>query len=150
VSNVGDKWGRYNDKGRECRECHIYKSWDEFHNHNLCPYGKCTTCKDCRKIITKEQWKNKRISKKIFDRAKTRATEKGLDFDIEESDIIIPVYCPVFKTIMFRPSIDRIDNKKGYVKGNIRIISTRANTLKNNAELWELELILEDVRKNQI
>ena len=48
---------------------------------------------------------------------------------------------------MSSPSLDRIIPSLGYVKGNIRVISFRANTLKNNATLSELELILEDAKK---
>jgi len=35
------------------------------------------------------------------------------------------------------PSIDRIDNKLGYTKDNIRIISYKANTLKNDSSIEE-------------
>ena len=42
--------------------------------------------------------------------------------------------------------IDRIDSSKGYVKGNVRVISKRANTLKNNATIEELELVLKDLK----
>lgn len=83
----------------------------------------------------------------MWKSAKNRAAKKGLEFNIEESDIIIPAICPLLNIpIMFgtrkdynsSPSIDRIDNTKGYIKGNIWIISKKANTMKNSATLEEL------------
>ncbi len=44
---------------------------------------------------------------------------------------------------MESPSLDRIDSTKGYTKGNIWVISNRANTLKNDATLSELKLLVE-------
>lgn len=40
------------------------------------------------------------------------------------------------------PSIDRIDPAKGYIKGNIAVISWRANMLKNNMSVEEARLLL--------
>lgn len=70
--------------------------------------------------------------------AKQRAKDKGLDFNIELSDIIIPDVCPVFLIpfehgTQFATSLDRIIPNLGYIKGNIQVISRMANTMKQNA-----------------
>lgn len=81
--------------------------------------------------------------KSAYNRAKT----KGIEFNIEESDIIIPERCPLLDIPLefgtkadynASPSLDRIDNTKGYIKGNIWVISKKANTMKNSATLEEL------------
>lgn len=85
--------------------------------------------------------------KQILYRTKIRAEEKNLDFNIDESDIIIPDKCPILEVPLiigvkdnyeYSPSIDRIDNNKGYIKGNIQIISKKANSMKNSASKEEL------------
>ena len=79
--------------------------------------------------------------------AKNRAKKKGLIFNLSVEDIVIPTKCPVFNEPLekvfqptgkrapadYAPSLDRIDPIKGYVKGNIQVISTKANSMKNNA-----------------
>jgi hypothetical protein len=93
-----------------------------------------------------------RISSLEYDmwaRAKRRAMQSGIEFNIEPSDIYIPGRCPVFnenfvytsKENMLRPSLDRIDNSRGYVKGNIQVISFRANKLKGDATFKEVEML---------
>lgn len=81
----------------------------------------------------------------LWRKAKRRAEKEGLLFDIEVTDVVIPKLCPVFG-IPIGPlmgqnngaSIDRIEPDKGYTKGNIVVISRRANTLKGNATIHEL------------
>lgn len=82
--------------------------------------------------------------------ARNRAKKKGWEYSLEPSDIIIPEYCPVLglklETQIGRaadnsPSLDRINSGKGYIKGNVQVISRRANILKNNATLSEVEAI---------
>lgn len=74
--------------------------------------------------------------------AKHRAKRKNLEFNLKLDDIKIPEICPVFGTPMVSPSIDRFDNTKGYTKDNIQIISHRANTLKTDATIEELEAVI--------
>jgi len=80
--------------------------------------------------------------------SKARAKKSGIGFSISEEDIIIPENCPVLGIPLHRcqkdnwnnsPSIDRIDNSKGYTKDNIVIVSRRANILKKDATIEELQ-----------
>lgn len=45
------------------------------------------------------------------------------------------------------PSLDKIIPSLGYVPGNVRIISARANLLKNDATVDELRAILKDAEQ---
>ena len=67
-------------------------------------------------------------------------------------DIVLPEVCPVFGTPFeentpFAASLDRIDSSQGYIKGNIQVLSARANTLKNDATLDELEKLVAYLRQ---
>lgn len=71
------------------------------------------------------------IDRIIWRDSKKRAEKYGLDFDLEIEDIVVPEFCPVLGLLLnfsggqrtdASPSIDRFDNNKGYVKGDIRII----------------------------
>lgn len=74
--------------------------------------------------------------------ARFRAKKAGLPFDITVDDIPVPKRCPVLG-IPLRvgegactdngPSVDRIVNSKGYVKGNVLVISRLANRIKTDA-----------------
>lgn len=87
----------------------------------------------------------------LFSRVKGRAKYKGMEFNISKEDIVIPEKCPVLGIPLYfskghnrgnTPSVDRIDNAKGYVKGNVAVISMKANALKKNATIEELKSIL--------
>lgn len=90
--------------------------------------------------------------------AKCRAKRKGIVFDLKLEDIPeVPVICPILEIPLKvhegvsgwhddSPSLDRITNDKGYIKDNVRIISNRANRLRCDASLEELEKIVLDAR----
>ena len=90
----------------------------------------------------------------MFYSAKFRAKTNNLNFDLEISDVIIPNKCPVLgieistsKEKNSSPSIDKIIPSLGYTKGNIRVISWRANWIKNNMNAEEIEKLYKDSRK---
>jgi len=47
------------------------------------------------------------------------------------------------------PTLDRINNDLGYIKGNVEVISAKANRLKNNGTIEDFELILQYMKKNK-
>lgn len=139
--------------GRFCKSCGEYKEAAFFTPFKGGRNGLYPHCKACRVDRAKEQWKQKSYKKKIYDRCKTRAKQKGFEFTIELEDIIIPSLCPVFAVEMvgkYAPSLDRIDSSKGYVKGNVQVISTRANILKNNATAEELRKVADFISIGEV
>ena len=90
-------------------------------------------------------------------RAKQRAKLLCLPFDLDDRLIHCPRFCPALG-LQLRygpntgglgpdsPSIDRVYPALGYVIGNVRVISHRANTIKSDASAEELEKVLAYVK----
>lgn len=81
-----------------------------------------------------------------FRRKKANATRIGWDWTVQFGELEWPTHCPVlgmeldyFSEFVKEnsPSFDRIDSGLGYVKGNVRIMSWRANRIKNNGTAEE-------------
>lgn len=91
----------------------------------------------------------------LWATAKFRAKRKGIDFNITEEDFDLPNICPLLEIPMWKNpeepcansySLDRIDSSKGYIKGNVWVVSKRANAIKSDATLEELELLVTNLR----
>lgn len=88
--------------------------------------------------------------------ARSRAKKEGWDFNLEISDIIIPEFCPILKVKIgnvrdrsgdsYSPSLDRVDNSKGYIKGNVRVITQKANRMKQDCSIEQLETIIKYIK----
>jgi len=130
------------------------KSIDNYysnHQENL-DKRKRTRVRDKEKLsaAAKTRWRSMSTEEKILKRVKERVRTQNLPFNLELSDIIIPKYCPIFNIPLFTsdkvgpntPSIDRVLNNLGYVKGNIRIISMKANSMKGAMTIDECETLL--------
>lgn len=130
----------------ECKLCQrqrnqkwIDENRDRFRNINR----KATSAKRMRNPI-----------KNMLALARARAKRTGLEFNITENDLTIPAVCPVLGIELSfglgkgdgnglairdtRASLDRVDNSKGYVVGNVVVVSYRANRIKSDANATEL------------
>lgn len=97
----------------------------------------------------------------IWYRARTRALKMGKEFTISEADVKVPEFCPVLGLKLRMElghrmakdtslSLDRIDNSRGYVPGNVRVISMRANTIKSDATAAELRAVADYVDREAV
>jgi hypothetical protein len=93
-----------------------------------------------------EKYRATRYVSVMLAQTKFRAKKLHLKFDLIPGDILVPTTCPVLGIPIRRgrgrtdnsPSIDRVIPSRGYIRGNVRIISFRANAIKRDASSAEL------------
>ena len=115
------------------------------------------SCKICSALMTKAAARRRRKRNPIlflFNQLKGNARKRGQEFTITLVDILpAPTHCPIlgleldYSGTLKRcsdnlPSVDRLDSHRGYVPGNVAIISHRANVLKNSASLEEMKKLV--------
>ena len=107
-------------------------------------------------LFKKKLYRDKNKAQYIYTATRRKAKSENIPFNLEISDIIIPEYCPILeikleifesKDNLNGPSIDKIIPNLGYIKGNIRIISRKANMMKLNASPEELKLFSINILK---
>jgi hypothetical protein len=111
-----------------------------------------------REKIAKKATKHglaKHLNYNMWRRAKAQAEKEGLPFSIMPDDIVVPDKCPVFGVLLRRssgpgarstdcsPTLDKVIPELGYVRGNICVISRRANLVKNDGTAEEHKAIVE-------
>ena len=134
-----------------CYKCKLDKPISDFYKRTNEKYYR--GCKICEKeMFNKFRKNNPHISH--LSNAKQRAKKFNLPFDLDKEWFYanLPIYCPVFNVELSygknNASIDRLIPEKGYIKSNCRIISHRANTIKNDATLEELKMIIKYLENN--
>lgn len=120
---------------------------------------RASRCRECQRqaYLKTEQ------RMKLYYAAKGRASQRGVSFSITPEDIVIPEFCPVLGMKLVpkigggplssrvnpdAPTIDRIDNDRGYEPGNIAVISLRANVLKSNGTASEFEKVVKYMKSH--
>jgi hypothetical protein len=106
-----------------------------------------------RRVLTPEQ--RQIVNDQIRTAERLRYMENpynAWEFTITEDDLDWPTHCPVLPWIELHypghyrhdpagASLDRIDREKGYVPGNVRVISLRANLLRKDITYEELRAL---------
>lgn len=97
---------------------------------------------------------------RLWVEAKKRATTADVEFKLDFRDIVVPEYCPLLGIKLVpntvkgplpsSPTLDRLDPTKGYTPDNIWVISARANRIKNDATIDELERVVKNLQTRLI
>jgi hypothetical protein len=122
---------------RICKNCHT-----EFATY---------FCRACSQLSSRK-YKAKNPARLMVQQARRRAKTYGVPFDLTYDDITIPDRCPVLGIKLKRgtghandgsPTIDRIIPSLGYVRGNVAVISSKANRIKSNGTAREILAVFE-------
>jgi hypothetical protein len=141
------------DNHHWCNKCKEWKLKDQF---NFRKDGQSRNCKQCEDKYRKanmqrineyaKKYRKDNIEKSMLFAARARAKEQGIQIDIYIEDIVVPEFCPVLGIKLSvdgdknnSPSLDKMIPERGYTKGNVKVISWRANWIKNNATPEEIE-----------
>ncbi len=141
-----------------CKTCLLDKPLTDYALDNNAKDGHRIHCKSCindrKKLLRKSdpekfrqytrKYLNDKPERKLLNSAQQRAKVKNLEFNITIDDVLIPDCCPILGVKLitnsninggenYSASIDRIDPIKGYVRGNIMIMSRLANMMKSTA-----------------
>lgn len=110
-----------------------------------------------RICIRAKQYLNDNQDYRLYQLTKSKCKKHGIEFNLDLADFKIPDTCKYLGVkltnimgtgrVPTNASIDRIDNTKGYIKGNIQIISDLANRMKQDATLDQLETFAINILK---
>lgn len=141
-------WKGYYEKNKEKLKAYRRKRYREGLDHN-------EDCQSYKKINRLDSYSREW---RMWYQAKKRAQKLGLPFNITVDDIVIPETCPILgitldkdfsdTTRQSSPSLDKIIPKVGYVRGNIAVISLRANSMKRDMTIDILNSLRRYIRKN--
>lgn len=147
------------EASKRCSKCRQVLPVGQFYKDAGNSDGLGQQCKQCRQQYYIDNPVIRQTGNMTND-AKRRAKKKNLPFDIDKDYIrsIVPSHCPILGMplewsahrggqgpLPNSPSLDRIDPAKGYIKGNVWIISHRANQIKSDASHDELKRVTEAV-----
>lgn len=160
-----------------CSRCKVDKPASAFSKNRARHNGLSAECKVCkserdrayirtetykaakrkRRQQTKRQSPQKVWANESILRLRKRARAKQMECTISRDWLLdnLPGRCPLLKEAFwfddkpndYTPTVDRIDPTQGYTEENCWIISAKANRIKNDATLAEIEQVAAGIRE---
>lgn len=139
------------DRYRAAAKAHRARDADVINKRSRDKYAIDPEYKDKKKTRAMD-WITRNYRSWLLRQVKLRAKKCGIPFDLTIDDIVIPEFCPVLGLKLERgvgsscdtsPTVDRIIASKGYVKGNVAVMSRKANSMKGGASAAEHRRIAE-------
>ncbi len=146
-----------------CADCKESKELKLFNKNKQQKDGYSCYCIKCSRIRNNKKYKKLSLKhdwkiEQTLRASKNRALKNNLEhtLTLEELKTLYPVdnKCPILGIDLVwgfpkdsSPSLDRIDSSKGYTYENCQIISNRANRIKSDASLEELELVVQYLKE---
>jgi len=139
------------------------KAYREANKEKLAAYDKARYEANKEKVLARyKAYRKANTEKQMFLAARHRAKRNNIPFNLTE-DYLKSIYpsdmiCPVLGFEMSvgldengsmntSPSLDRIIPEKGYVPGNVVVVSMRANSIKTNATPEEIRKVADFYEK---
>ena len=145
---------------KRCPACGENKPTSEYYDRGGSRKGQLSSeCKACWGVRTKKAWLTRvaDVNKANYSRylnAKRRARKKNIPFTLTFDQIVWPSHCPVLGVELDytlgtkgsgvcknSPSLDRIIPSLGYVPGNVVVVCSFVNTVKNCATVDQLKKV---------
>ena len=145
-----------------CTRCFLVKELNSgFYKKSTGRMGFTSYCRDCIKQTTKINRQNRHKDRPFLEKhynLKSSANHQGVRYNLtpEYLEEIWTGFCSIFgcpvqirgdrRDSITHAEIDKINPSLGYVKGNVQWVCHRANRIKDNATIDELEMVLSSMR----
>lgn len=139
--------------GKPCKHGHL--------SNRLTSNCICTQCsREIYQPADRDRYRNGNTLVRQFGTRINSARKAGIPCSITFEEIDQPTHCPILGIKLnyewsgshcrdpAKATFDKIIPELGYVSGNVKIISWKANRMKNDMTLHELKLIMEYIQEN--
>jgi hypothetical protein len=116
-----------------------HKNYMDNHDHQKATHREWHLRNKDSVLVLQKKWREGNIPRILWLSAKHRAKKRGVYFSLTPDDIIVPERCPILGVVLElgrgkvepnSPTLDRVDPSVGYIRGNVAVMSHRANLMK--------------------